>query len=460
MRRVSKGVGVDRCSDPGCARCKDNLPFEMPKHLVTAVEQQRLVIFAGAGISTEKKTVFPSSFLSEIRHELRAPENLSFPEAMSLFCEQPDGRAKLLLRIRHRLEYVRSHPELYQQATSFHRELSTIWQIEEIVTTNWDDFFERVCGATPFITDKDLAFWSQVGRKVLKLHGSIHSLGDMVVTRQDYERCYDQLTVGVLGSRLKTLLADRTVVFVGYSLSDPDLMRLLTALTKQMDGLRPTYYVVTPEPEAPVADEALKDLRRIQTDGTHFLWALKKELLKGNHNLPDERFGRLRPALARIEQAHRTLYKKRPLAKYPETMYCASYQDGLQHSIERAINLAHTGRYSHTCVVHRKFLEYDRIRKRHFQKGNYHDAAYAEGYMDGLLLLLPEDDPTRGMPLYFVFGAKYQPASFVEYTRLAKRAAKLHSRSYKRAVATAPKYKNLVMHHTPFLDTFDEDRGD
>jgi NAD-dependent SIR2 family protein deacetylase len=434
----------------------------MPDHLINAAQRQRLVIFAGAGISTEKRTVFPSSFLAEIRHEAGAPANLSFPETMALFCQQPDGRSRLLLKIRHRLDYVRSHPELYRQATSFHRELSTIWQIAEIITTNWDDFFERVCGATPFITDKDLAFWSQVGRKVLKLHGSIHSLGDMVVTTQDYDRCYKQLTLGVLGSRLKTLLADRTVVFVGYSLSDPDLMRILKALTQQMGGLRPTYYVVTPEPEGSVVNDALKDIRRIQTDGTHFLWALKKELLKKNHNLPDDRFARLGAALDLVDDAHRTLYQKRPLTRYPETMYCASYQDGLRHALERAINLAHTGRYSHTCVVHRKFQEYERIRKTHLRKQNYHDAAYSEGYMNGLLLLLlpDEDDPIRGMPMYFVFGAKYQQASFAGYQRLANRASKLHSRSYKRAVKTAPKYEGLEMHHTPFLDTFDEDQGD
>src|SRR5215510_5962401 len=145
------------CVEPECDICKDELPFELPEHLLRAAEHSRLVIFAGAGISTERTSVFPSSFLQDIKDDLNSSRSdLTFPEAMSMFCERPDGRSELLLKIRGRIDYVRNHPELHCNATGFHRELSTIWQIQDIITTNWDDFFERECGATPFITDKDL----------------------------------------------------------------------------------------------------------------------------------------------------------------------------------------------------------------------------------------------------------------------------------------------------------------
>ena len=32
-------------------------------------------------------------------------------------------------------------------------------QIENIITTNWDDFFERECGATPYVSPEDFALW-------------------------------------------------------------------------------------------------------------------------------------------------------------------------------------------------------------------------------------------------------------------------------------------------------------
>jgi hypothetical protein len=67
--------------------------------------------------------------------------------------------------------------------------------------------------------------------------------GDFVEHQRAKERCYEQLSTGVLGSRLKTLLADHTVVFVGYSLTEPDLRRILDAVTAGMGELRETYYV-------------------------------------------------------------------------------------------------------------------------------------------------------------------------------------------------------------------------
>jgi hypothetical protein len=432
--------------------CRYDLPFELPEHLVEAAERCRLVIFAGAGVSTEKKALFGGSFLQDVKDELKpkAP-NLSFPDAMSMFCERPDGRSDLLLKIRGRINYVQSHPELYWTATSFHRELSTIWQIQEIITTNWDDFFERECGATPFITHRDLAFWSQPGRRVLKLHGSIHSLGEIVVTAEDYEQCYRQLSTGVLGSRLKTLLADRTIVFVGYSLADPDLRRIVDALTAELGDLRPAYYVITPE-TAPDAT-AVSNIRHIKTDGTFFLRRLKAELLKSEHNLPDDRLERVPELRRRVTAAHHLLFARRPQARCPETIYCASYQDGLIHALDRALHLAKTGEYSHRCALVRKVQEYERIRNTHRRRRNYWDMAYTEGYMNGVMLVATPEDLTKMIPLYFIFGVEDQPTSFTAYSRLAAKAASLHRTSFDQASKFVKRLGSLVVHHPPFLDT-------
>ena len=38
-----------------CAICQNNLPFTMPDEIISAARQGNLVLFCGAGISTEKK---------------------------------------------------------------------------------------------------------------------------------------------------------------------------------------------------------------------------------------------------------------------------------------------------------------------------------------------------------------------------------------------------------------------
>jgi hypothetical protein len=430
----------------------------MPTHLLRAFEDQKVLLFAGAGISTEDRLVFPYSLHQDIASELGdGAEDLSFHDVSSQLCELPDGRSRLLLKIRKRIEYVRSHPELYWSATRFHRELSTIWQIEEIVTTNWDTFFEDECGATPFITDADLAFWSQPGRKVLKLHGSIHSLGEMVVTKSDHEACYGRLSTGLLGSHLKAMLASRTVVFIGYSLGDPDLQKLIRLLTAEMRGLRPTYYVVTPGAKAKPQFADVEAVH-IRCAGTHFITAVKQWLLQSRCSVPDRNFARLRPVGSALSAAHRELYRRRPLSKYPETVHCASYQDGLHHALDRAGSLAHTGTYSHRCRLRDMVDSYETIRREKVRSRKYHDVAYIEGYANGLSLLAADDKLARAIPLFYVHGAKNQPKTFKEYERLANQSAKLNRAAYSQAqrlvrgmAKPGGDLRRLEFHHAPFL---------
>ena len=45
-----------------CAICKNNKPFTFPKEIIDAALDGELVLFCGAGISTESKNVLPYSF--------------------------------------------------------------------------------------------------------------------------------------------------------------------------------------------------------------------------------------------------------------------------------------------------------------------------------------------------------------------------------------------------------------
>lgn len=173
---------------PNCEVCKTHHPFDLPAQLVEATKNGEVVIFAGAGISTETNTVFKSTLYEDVRSELNIEHNhkLSFSQLMTEFCKQQDGRRRLLSLIKKRFDYLLSFPELYRTASRFHHELSTIHHITEIITTNWDTLFESACGAGPIIIPEDFVFWDNPMRKVLKLHGSINNLGTIIATEDDY----------------------------------------------------------------------------------------------------------------------------------------------------------------------------------------------------------------------------------------------------------------------------------
>lgn len=141
-----------------CAICKNNKPFTFPKEIIDAALDGELVLFCGAGISTESKNVLPYSFYTSIKNELDVKdESVSFSDLMQLYCNQPNGRKKLLKRIRERFNYISSFPELERQATAFHQELAQIYPIRTIITTNWDTYFEDYCGAIPLTIPEGFA---------------------------------------------------------------------------------------------------------------------------------------------------------------------------------------------------------------------------------------------------------------------------------------------------------------
>jgi len=127
-----------------CDVCKHHHEFTMPGDLLTDFLQGKVSIIAGAGISTESKAVLKETFYEDVADELNLRESsLAFPELMEKYCAQPNGRFKLLKKIRERFEHIDSFPELNWSASSFHRELGTFFPIRNIVTTNWDIYFEE-----------------------------------------------------------------------------------------------------------------------------------------------------------------------------------------------------------------------------------------------------------------------------------------------------------------------------
>src|ERR1041384_4185495 len=91
---------------------------------------------------------------------------------------------------------LKRFPSCYVRQPGIHQEISTLFYIDTFVTTNWDDYFERYCGATPFATAEDFAFWNMPGRKVFKIHGSVSNYGSLVATDEDYRRARRQLERG------------------------------------------------------------------------------------------------------------------------------------------------------------------------------------------------------------------------------------------------------------------------
>lgn len=437
-----------------CSICKNHHPFSMPDEIIEAVKQGKLVIFAGAGISTENRNVFRDSLYKDVLDDLgiEKSQHISFSNLMSEFCKQPNGRSKLLQKIKNRFDYVNSFPELYRTTTDFHRELSTIYPVNEIITTNWDDYFEKECGAVPIVSPEDFAFWDYPDRKVFKIHGSINNYGSIVATEQDYKKCYGKLRSGLIGSSLKLVLATKVVLFLGYSFGDEDFNKIYKLLKKEMKGILPHAYVITLDSDLKEKFSKL-NITPIITDATYFISIIKKHLIKEKLMLDDERFDGLYKALFQIELAHDKVFKYFNSKQNPEIIFTACYQDGLIHAFERAIAKRNTGYYSNPINIFNAIQSYEEIRKNKVRKKNYLDVAYTDGYLAGLIYIIADNKHRKNLPLFYVFGAKNDIKTFKEYLTEIKSGNIYHKSAYNFAKKRTEQIdsKDLILHHPPFL---------
>lgn len=431
-----------------CADCRNKIPFELPQSIINDCLEGKLVIFAGAGISTEGKNVFPFTLYDEIRAELDIKRDILFPALMTKFVEKTHDKRQLLQRIKQRIDYAKSFPDLYQRVVQFHRELSTIHQIKEIITTNWDDFFEKESGATPIVTDEDFTFWDEPYRKVFKIHGSINNPGSIVATEDDYKNCYKKLSKTAIGGSLRHLLATKTIVFCGYSLRDQDFKRIYKYLKKTMGPFMPHSYIVT------LGDKLDKEIKNyptvIKTDATHFLHELKDKLVERKQLIPDSVFPHIISKLLGIRKIHLNLARV-DIRRDPFMILCLSYQDGIIHAFERVVENWHAGYYSHPCRIEDSIKSYFKLRKAFLIKKRYFDVAYIDGYIIGLFQLIPELSKEMGFPVYYVFNSEplFNYRSYQKACRVGKKGL---VSAYRWAKKEAKKYKSgVVLQHTPFL---------
>ena len=437
-----------------CQICKNNLPFDLPSEIIDATISGDLIVFAGAGISTESNAVFKQTLYEDVFTDLNLDEStkLDFPSLMTLYCKQKNGRKLLLEKIHKRFEYCHQFKELYRFATDFHSELSSIYSIDKIITTNWDDYFERECNAIPIVTAEDFAFYNIESRKVFKLHGSISNYGSIIASSEDYKRCYKNLQTGIIGSFLKTMLATKVVVFVGYSFSDFDFNKVYTYLKKEMGEILPHCYIVTLDK---TFEEKFKreKVTIINTAGKHFFSILRSHLEGTKVLIPKKNLDNVEMFSYIRSQVHKNSSEYFYKTKTYNGIYNLFYQDGMQHAFDYLNFHSKSGITFNSHHIQRHLRSYDEIKKLCLKAKNYPDYAYIEGYSVGLTSIFYED-PEEYFPFYFIMGVG-PVRTFKDFSKYLNKQKVYH----KTAEAVGKKYfkhmldkkADIVPHHRPFI---------
>jgi hypothetical protein len=436
--------------------CKDSHSFVAPEHLIQAFHSGDAVIFAGAGISTESRHVLRDTLYDRIAVEVGLKSKIPFPDLMEQFSKRPNGRTALISKIRDRFEYIYAFPELDNRAKRFHRELATFPAVSTYVTTNWDTYFESECSATPFVISADIAFWDSAERKVLKIHGSITNPSTIIASRSDYEAAEIDLHKSLIGSVLKTLLATRTIIFMGYSLRDEDFQSVLEFTRSELGEFTRTAYIVTIENSQESRDRFEQfGLTPVITDAQFFLEQMKIHLNTVCKNMiPDEVFDEVSTGLQFLDQAHDDLFEKYSVSKNPEIVLCACYQDGMRHGLERILRLRASGKYSNRARMQAVFRGYLEWRKSNLKKKKYDDVAYIDGYLAAMSIpaFFGMKDWYVRPPLFYGLNVDKPLYTITQFRRAFKEIREAHKAGFKFSQKVAKKFasypKGTVLHHS------------
>lgn len=219
-------------------------PLAFDARILDALSEDKLVVFAGAGVSMGPPSNLPS--FRELTHDI----------SLGSGCEVSPPLDRLLGQLHH--QKIPVHERAVQRLTksesaptSLHRDLLKLFRSADrvrLVTTNFDLHFET---AAQILYDKKPEVYRApalpLGSRfagIVHVHGVLSESHEFVLTDADFGRAY--LTEGWARRFLVDVFRNYTVLFVGYSHDDtvmnylaralpPDSIRSRFALTEQ-DG--------------------------------------------------------------------------------------------------------------------------------------------------------------------------------------------------------------------------------
>jgi hypothetical protein len=218
-------------------------------------------LFIGAGLSASAGYPGWTKLLKEPRKQARIPDSLQDLPLVAEYIVQslPGGRETLEHHILSALGAVPTSPSAGHQYIA-ELPISDIW------TTNYDPLVEEaIPEATPVYRDEDLLERRRLGpRRVVKMHGSIRRGSPPrweerpVITRRDYESY--EVDHPRLWAALKATYLTKSMLFLGFSFTDPNIEILLRLSRSLLDVGAPEHFTVLRRPTAP-GDVRLHELR-------------------------------------------------------------------------------------------------------------------------------------------------------------------------------------------------------
>lgn len=231
-----------------------------PEKLIEELAYRRCILFIGSGISATAKNSegeSPKTWgellkAAKIKYEDRiSEENLLFIQEMMEVknylmavqaIQDSIGKSEFIYFLKNELSRKGF------QASSIHELIRDI-DSKIVITTNFDKIYDSICDQQYYLVfDYEDTKGIIEGIKspeyvIIKAHGSIDRSESIIFTAEQYYKA--QTKYSNFYQLLSALFLTHTVVFLGYSLQDPDINLVLQFISAYTNNSSPHYLVCT-----------------------------------------------------------------------------------------------------------------------------------------------------------------------------------------------------------------------
>lgn len=229
-----------------------------PSNLIEELAYRRCIIFVGSGISATAKNDSMESpkiwndFLKDAKSIMSNPDSADVG-----FIDQMLDEKNYLMALE--AIYAECDPGNYSdflkrnfargnfKASNIHQYIKEI-DAKIVITTNFDKIYESICNDYNYVvcdhtdTKKIISNIKSPENLIIKAHGTIDDVDNIVFTGEQYynsKRKYPEFY-----KLMQALFLTNTVVFLGYSLSDPDINLLLENIANSSSNSCPHYIII------------------------------------------------------------------------------------------------------------------------------------------------------------------------------------------------------------------------
>lgn len=203
---------------------------ESKRLIQQAMAEKQLVLFVGAGASVASGMPLWRDAVAQIAEKVNA---------------DPDKENYLVIpqyyfNARGKKEYTQLMREIFKykqplNTTEVHK-LIMAFSAETIITTNYDRLLEQAAeenGIFMHVVAKDTDLpYRKAGRELIKMHGDFEH-DNFVLKEDDYLHYHKNFKL--IETYVKSLIGTKTVLFIGYSLSDPDVKQIINWVKEILD---------------------------------------------------------------------------------------------------------------------------------------------------------------------------------------------------------------------------------